>query len=109
LWSSASWRAASGSRLLGDTGAAHEETFAGRIYRLEIDRDHPARASIHVLIDADAGADMFNPDNLAVSNRALVIREVPELQALRPRPGARVRPRGRLAPRRNPPPTPQTA
>ena len=58
-----------------DTGAAHQETFRGRIYRLEIDRDHPARASLQVVVDGDRGADMFNPDNVAVSNRALVIQE----------------------------------
>jgi hypothetical protein len=64
-----------GTVYFSDTGAAHNETFRGRIYRLDINRDHPARASLKVLVDADAGADMFNPDNLAVSNRALVIQE----------------------------------
>jgi hypothetical protein len=58
-----------------DTGASHQETFRGRIYRLQIDPQHPTRASLRVLLDGDHGADMFNPDNLAVSNRALVIQE----------------------------------
>ena len=58
-----------------DTGASHNETFRGRIYRLQLDPQHPTRASLQVVLDGSAGDDMFNPDNLAISNRALVIQE----------------------------------
>jgi hypothetical protein len=58
-----------------DTGAAHRETFRGRIYKLTIDPSHPMRGDLEVLLDGDASDDMFNPDNLAVSSKALVIQE----------------------------------
>jgi hypothetical protein len=58
-----------------DTGAAHKETFRGRIYRLTIDPTRPLRASLEVVLDGDASADLFNPDNLALSAKALVIQE----------------------------------
>jgi hypothetical protein len=58
-----------------DTGAARSETYKGRIYELRFDVADPTRATLSVLLDADAGDDMFNPDNLAVSRRALVIQE----------------------------------
>ncbi len=58
-----------------DTGAARKETFRGRIYTLSIDPSRPTRADLEVLLDGDASADMFNPDNLAVSAKALVIQE----------------------------------
>jgi hypothetical protein len=58
-----------------DTGAAHKETFRGRIYKLTIDPSRPMRADLQVVLDADASDDMFNPDNLALSPRALVIQE----------------------------------
>lgn len=58
-----------------DTGAARSETYKGRIYELRFDVSDPTRATLSVLLDADAGDDMFNPDNLAVSRRSLVIQE----------------------------------
>jgi hypothetical protein len=58
-----------------DTGAAHQETFRGRIYKLTIDPSRPRRADLEVVLDADASDDLFNPDNLALSAKALVIQE----------------------------------
>jgi hypothetical protein len=58
-----------------DTGAAHRETFRGRIYKLTIDPSRPRRADLEVVLDADASDDLFNPDNLALSAKALVIQE----------------------------------
>jgi hypothetical protein len=58
-----------------DTGAARKETFRGRIYTLTIDPSRPMRADLQILLDGDASDDMFNPDNLAVSSKALVIQE----------------------------------
>jgi hypothetical protein len=58
-----------------DTGAAHKETFRGRIYELKVSPSDPLRARLSVLLDGDASDDMFNPDNLAVNDKALVIQE----------------------------------
>jgi hypothetical protein len=58
-----------------DTGAAHKQTFRGRIYRLRIDPDRPSHAVLRVVLDGDDGDDMFNPDNLGMSDEALVIQE----------------------------------
>jgi hypothetical protein len=58
-----------------DTGAAHRETFRGRIYRLTIDPSRPLHARLEVVLDGDASDDMFNPDNLGISSDALVIQE----------------------------------
>ncbi|MFL5738254.1 MAG: hypothetical protein ACJ76P_13095 [Actinomycetota bacterium] len=64
-----------GTVYFSDTGAADRETFRGRIYRVQLDPEHPTRASLQVVLDGSHGDDMFNPDNLAVSKHALVIQE----------------------------------
>jgi hypothetical protein len=58
-----------------DTGAAHKETFRGRIYKLTVDPARPLHASLQVVLDGDATDDLFNPDNLGISAKALVIQE----------------------------------
>jgi hypothetical protein len=58
-----------------DTGAANQETIQGRLYKLEIDPADPTRASISVVLDGDRGDDIHGPDNLGVSDHALVIQE----------------------------------
>jgi len=58
-----------------DTGAANQQTFRGRVYRLTVDPAHPRHASLEVVLDGDAGDDLFNPDNLGISDAALVIQE----------------------------------
>jgi len=58
-----------------DTGAARKQVFKGRIYQLDVDPSDPTKATLSVLLDADAGDDMFNPDNLGISDSSLVIQE----------------------------------
>ena len=58
-----------------ETGAAHQETSHGRIYRLEVDPSNPRRAELSVVLSAAEGDDIFNPDNLGISHEALVIQE----------------------------------
>jgi hypothetical protein len=58
-----------------DTGAANSQTFKGRVYKLRLDPDDPARARLSVVLDGDAGDDMFNPDGLGISDEALVVQE----------------------------------
>ena len=58
-----------------DTGAARSESYKGRIFKLRFDPDDPTKASLSVVLDGDAGADMFNPDNLGISARTLMIQE----------------------------------
>jgi hypothetical protein len=60
---------------LAETGAANQEITHGRIYRLEVDPERPRNASLTVVLDADAGDDIVNPDNLGISDTALVIQE----------------------------------
>jgi hypothetical protein len=64
-----------GVAYFADTGAAQQEGLRGRIYRLNIDPDAPRNATLHVVVDGDAGDDMYNPDNLGISDQALVIQE----------------------------------
>lgn len=59
-----------------DTGASGKETRKGRIYRLTMDPTDPRSATLEVVLDADnAGDDLQNPDNLGISDQALVIQE----------------------------------
>jgi hypothetical protein len=64
-----------GTIYFSETGAANREVTHGRIYRLRVDPDDPTRASLTVVLDAAAGDDIFSPDNLGISHRALVIQE----------------------------------
>ncbi len=58
-----------------DTGSYGRETLHGRIYRLTVDPTKPRKASLEVVLDGDAGDAMVNPDNLGISDEALVIQE----------------------------------
>lgn len=58
-----------------ETGAAHRETTHGRIYRLEVDPSNPRHATLSVVLSAAEGDDIFSPDNLGISDTALVIQE----------------------------------
>ena len=60
---------------LSDTGANKADTKHGRIYKLTYDAAHPRRASLEVVLDGDNGDDIVNPDNLGISDQALVIQE----------------------------------
>jgi hypothetical protein len=58
-----------------ESGAANQEITHGRIYRLEVDPARPRNATLTVVLDAEAGDDIFSPDNLGISDTALVIQE----------------------------------
>jgi hypothetical protein len=64
-----------GTVYFSETGAANREVTHGRVYKLRIDPDDPTRARLSVVLDAAAGDDIFNPDNLGISRKALVIQE----------------------------------
>jgi hypothetical protein len=64
-----------GTIYFAETGRANQEVTHGRVYRLEVDPAHPQRAVLSVVLDAAAGDDVFSPDNLGISDRALVIQE----------------------------------
>jgi hypothetical protein len=58
-----------------DTGDARSDSRHGRLYRMTIDPEHPRLATLEVVLDGDDGDDLVNPDNLGISDRALVIQE----------------------------------
>jgi hypothetical protein len=64
-----------GTIYFAETGVAHQETTHGRIYKVRVDPQDPTRARLSVVLDAAAGDDIFSPDNLGISDRALVIQE----------------------------------
>lgn len=64
-----------GTLYVAETGRANQEVTHGRVYRLEVDPEHPREASLSVVLDAAAGDDIFSPDNLGISDAALVIQE----------------------------------
>jgi hypothetical protein len=64
-----------GTIYFAETGRANQEVTHGRIYRIAVDPEHPRRATLEVVLDAAAGDDIFNPDNLGISERSLVIQE----------------------------------
>lgn len=47
----------------------------GRIYRFTFDPAHPRRATLEVVLDGDDGDPILNPDNLGISDQALMIQE----------------------------------
>jgi hypothetical protein len=65
----------SGMIYFSETGRANQEVTHGRVYRLEVDPADPSNAALSVLLDAAAGDDIFSPDNLGISDLALVIQE----------------------------------
>lgn len=64
-----------GTLYFAETGRANAYASHGRIYKLTMDPDHPKQATLSVVIDSTAGDDIFNPDNLGISDRTLVIQE----------------------------------
>jgi len=58
-----------------ETGRANQEVTHGRVYRLEVDPSSPRKATLSVVLDAAAGDDIFSPDNLGISDAALLIQE----------------------------------
>jgi hypothetical protein len=58
-----------------DTGRIGRESVRGRVYRLALDPADPTQATLSVLLDGDAGDPIINPDNVAVSPKALIIQE----------------------------------
>jgi hypothetical protein len=57
-----------------DTGKA-PRTVRGRLYQFDVKRSNPTRASLKVVLDGDKGDDIYNPDNIDTSARAVVIQE----------------------------------
>ena len=58
-----------------ETGRANQEVTHGRVYRLEVNPDRPRHAALSLVLDAAAGDDVVSPDNLGISDRAIVIQE----------------------------------
>jgi uncharacterized protein DUF839 len=58
-----------------DTGSkAGEATINGRIYRLDINKKDPTKASVKLVLDSTVD-DFANPDNLGTSPKSLMIQE----------------------------------
>lgn len=74
LEDAALYRPKKGRYYFADTGKA-PRTIRGRIYQFDVNPGHPTRASLKVILDGDAGDDIFNPDNIDTSMRSIVIQE----------------------------------
>ena len=74
LEDAAAYRAKKGRFYFADTGKA-PRTLRGRIYQFDVNRADPTQASLQVILDGDAGDDIYNPDNLDTSARSIVIQE----------------------------------
>jgi hypothetical protein len=57
-----------------DTGK-RPRTIRGRIYQFDVDPGHPTAASLKLILDGDAGDDIYNPDNLDTAKNTLVFQE----------------------------------
>jgi hypothetical protein len=64
-----------GTIYFAETGRANQEITHGRVYKLKVDPASPRNATLSVVLDAAAGDDIFSPDNLGISDAALVIQE----------------------------------
>ena len=64
-----------GTVYFAETGRANQEVTHGRVYMLEVDPAARKQATLSVVLDAAAGDDIFSPDNLGISDSALVIQE----------------------------------
>ena len=72
---------------IADTGKA-PATARGRVYQFDFDRNDPTQATMRMILNGDGsppngGDDIFNPDNMAASERVLMIQEDRE-SAFRP-------------------------
>jgi secreted PhoX family phosphatase len=64
---------------IADTGKA-PATLRGRVYQFDFNRNDPTRATMRMILNGDGappngGDDIFNPDNMAASERVLMIQE----------------------------------
>jgi hypothetical protein len=66
---------APGTVYFAETGRANQEVTHGRVYRLVVDPADPTAATLTPILAADAGDDIFNPDNLGISDTTLMIQE----------------------------------
>jgi hypothetical protein len=64
-----------GTVYFAETGRANQEVTHGRVYRLEVNPSNPREATLSVVLDAAEGDDIVDPDNLGISDTALVIQE----------------------------------
>lgn len=58
-----------------DTGKTGENNLAGALYQFDIDPSDPTQASLKLLLDADTGDNLRNPDNIDTSPHSVVIQE----------------------------------
>lgn len=58
-----------------DTGKAGENNLAGALYQMDVDPSDPTKASLKLLLDADAGDNLRTPDNIDTSAHSVVIQE----------------------------------
>jgi hypothetical protein len=63
-----------GRYYFSDTGK-RPRTIRGRIYQFDVKPSDPTQAALKLILDGDAGDDIFNPDNLDTSARSIVIQE----------------------------------
>ncbi len=68
------YRQVKGRYYFADTGK-RPRTIRGRIYQFDVNKAHPTKASLKLILDGDAGDDFYNPDNLDTSARSLVFQE----------------------------------
>jgi Bacterial protein of unknown function (DUF839). len=74
LEDAALYRKVKGRYYFADTGKA-PRTVRGRIYQFDVNPGDPTKASLKVILDGDAGDDIYNPDNIDTSARSIVIQE----------------------------------
>jgi hypothetical protein len=74
LEDAALYRPKKGRYYFADTGKK-PRTIRGRIYQFDVNPRSPTRASLEVILDGDAGDDIYNPDNLDTSARSIVFQE----------------------------------
>lgn len=58
-----------------DTGKPGESNVNGALYRVDADPADPTKASLTLLLDADAGDNIRRPDNIDTSAHSVVIQE----------------------------------
>jgi hypothetical protein len=63
-----------GRFFFADTGK-RPRTIRGRIYQFDVKPGDPTRASLKLLLDGDAGDDLYNPDNLDTAKGRIVFQE----------------------------------
>jgi hypothetical protein len=74
LEDAAVYRQKKGRFYFADTGKA-PRTLRGRIYQFDVNVGDPTRASLKLVVDGDAGDDIYNPDNLDTAPGVVVIQE----------------------------------